>query len=184
MLYHIKSRYILCLIIVLVSCQSKKKADTIIDSNFETIESRNNFLETISDSDQGIRDQNNSANFNEQENHEFWVKVVKTDSINLIKIDHYLNQFGYPDTINYTEKARKAPWYVIQHCTKLDSRIKYYNLLKRAYESGEIRNIDFYLYLQRNYYFKNKKMLGIENNASYTFEEKIAIFQDALGYEK
>ncbi len=61
--------------------------------------------------------------------------------------------------------------------------MRYYTLLKKAFESGKIDEIEFYLFLQRNFVFKNKEMLGIENDDNYTFAEKILILQDSLGYK-
>ena len=180
---NLESKYILFLIIILVSCRSDKYAYENKGSNVETVELRNKYLEEIYESDQSLRALFSSSNFTTEETHEFWKVASRTDSINLIKIDSYLDRFEYPDTLNYTKKAIKAPWFVIQHCPKINIRVKYYNLLKEAFKDGKINEIDFYLYLQRNYYFERKEMLGIENDDKYSFEEKIYILQDSLGYE-
>lgn len=176
--------YVFCFITILFSCQSQKETSKSVMPKLDSVELRNSYLEEIYNSDQTIRATFASSDFDSEEKHNFWKVAAKTDSINLLKIDSYLNQFGYPDSTHYSDNARKAPWYVIQHCPKLDVRIKYYPLLKMAYQSRKIRDIDFYLYLQRNFVFKHKEMLGIENDDNYSFEEKIEIFQDTLGYEK
>jgi len=168
---------------IILSCKPDENSTRLIDNKLKKIESRNKYLEDIYNSDQSLRNKFSSSNFNAQETHEFWKEAGKTDSINLIKIDSYLQQFGYPDTINYSEQANDAPWYVIQHCPKLKIRTKYYLLIKESYESGKISEIQFYLYLQRNYVFKYKEMLGIENDNQYTFKEKINILLDTLKYE-
>jgi len=70
-----------------------------------TLESKNNFLLEIYQSDQSIRVGNNSID---------WNKVDEIDSLNLIKIDQYLGQYGYPDTIHFSKNATETPWFVIQ----------------------------------------------------------------------
>lgn len=174
----------LYLLIVLNSCQSKETVNNNWIEKLDTIESRNTFLEEIYDIDQAIRLQYSSSDFNANEKHEFWKEAIRIDSTNLIKIDSYLDHYGYPDAQGYSQKAREAPWYVIQHCTKLPSRIKYYSLLKQAFENEKISEIEFYLYLQRNFQFKYGEGLGIENDDNYSFNDKIQVLLDTLKYDK
>ncbi len=107
MLNKSESLYLLYILIVLVSCQSKKIDNNKPDLKIETIELRNKFLEEIYDSDQCNRAQFSSSDFTDDQKHDFWKTASKTDSFNLIQIDFYLNQFGYPDTVSYTKKLEK-----------------------------------------------------------------------------
>ena len=169
---------LLIFLILLISCDSNTNQQDLNCKNvseLKTIEQKNNFLSEIFDTDQALRIGVSKFNVKNAE-------II--DSINLSKIDCFLNSYGFPDTLNYTEKAIKAPWFVIQHCPFLEKRENYYGILEDAHVVGEITSIQWYLYLIRNYHFKTGNMLGIEEDDQLTFEQKIDIIIDTLKHHE
>lgn len=64
----------------------------------------------------------------------------KNDSINFLKIEKIINQYGYPDKKIVGEPANTAVFYVIQH--NPDKIPKYYPIIEKAGKKGEL---PFYL---------------------------------------
>ena len=67
---------------------------------------------------------------------QLWNKISKNDSLNLIKIEGIINEYGYPGKSLVGEPANTAVFYVIQH--KPDQISKYYPIIEKAGKSGEI----------------------------------------------
>lgn len=63
-------------------------------------------------------------------------QIMKTqDSINLIKIEKIISEFGYPGKTLVGEPANLAAFYVIQHSSKI---AQYLPLIEKAAKKGEI----------------------------------------------
>lgn len=68
-----------------------------------------------------------------------WETVKKLDSVNLIEIERIIKKHGYPGKSLVGEPLNEAAFYVIQHAdTK--AMEKYFPILERAGEKGEISN--------------------------------------------
>lgn len=57
------------------------------------------------------------------------------DSLNLIRIEEIITQYGYPGKTLVGEPTNETAWYVIQHSKKIDS---YFSLIQEAGASNEI----------------------------------------------
>ena len=69
-------------------------------------------------------------------------QMMRTDSLNIIRMRVILKQYGYPGKTLVGEPTNEAAWYVIQHSENID---KYLPLIKKAANNGEL---PFYLYAQ------------------------------------
>jgi hypothetical protein len=69
-------------------------------------------------------------------------QMLRTDSLNILRIRTILKQYGYPGKTLVGEPTNEAAWYVIQHSEDID---KYLPLIKKAASKGEL---PFYLYAQ------------------------------------
>src|SRR5690554_4967084 len=60
----------------------------------------------------------------------------KNDSLNLVEIEKIINHYGYPGKSMVGEPENETAWFVIQHSSKIE---KYFPLIKRAGEEGELK---------------------------------------------
>jgi hypothetical protein len=65
-------------------------------------------------------------------------KIIKNDSLNMIKIERIIEKFGYPGKSLVGESESIVAWEVIQH-SNLEIREKYLNILKNAVEQNEMK---------------------------------------------
>jgi hypothetical protein len=66
-----------------------------------------------------------------------WGIINKQDSINLVKVEKIIGEYGYPGKTLVGEPTNEAAWYVIQHSDKIP---KYFPLIEK---SGLNNEIDF-----------------------------------------
>ncbi len=64
-----------------------------------------------------------------------WVIMQKIDSVNILKAERIIAQYGYPGKTMVGEPQNTAIFYVIQHSGKIS---KYYKLIEKAGRSGEL----------------------------------------------
>ncbi|MBO2010659.1 DUF6624 domain-containing protein [Hymenobacter negativus] len=69
-------------------------------------------------------------------------QMMRTDSLNLLRMRLILKQYGYPGKTLVGEPTNEAAWYVIQHSDEID---RYLPLIKKAANKGEL---PFYFYAQ------------------------------------
>lgn len=69
-------------------------------------------------------------------------QMMRTDSLNILRVRAILKQYGYPGKTLVGEPTNEAAWYVIQHSEDID---RYLPLIKKAANKGEL---PFYLYAQ------------------------------------
>jgi hypothetical protein len=69
-------------------------------------------------------------------------QMLRTDSLNLVRIRTIIKQYGYPGKTLVGEPTNEAAWSVIQHSDDID---RYLPLIKKAANKGEL---PFYLYAQ------------------------------------
>lgn len=107
--------------------------------------------------DQNIRINNNAElDIDSKAEEMYYKKMDSIDRLNYRRIDLYLNTFGYPQKDSVSSNAAAAPWLVIHH-SNLNSRLKFFETLQKAYKSGDIDVIQYDLYLGRTYQMKFKK---------------------------
>lgn len=64
-----------------------------------------------------------------------WMLINTQDSINLIKVEKIILDYGYPGKSLVGEPTNESAWYVIQHSKQIE---KYFPLIKEAAKKGEI----------------------------------------------
>jgi len=134
------------------------------------------FLERIHKTDQNIRNGESSEILlkygkNLKEMQKFYKKMDSVDQLNLKRIDLYLNKFLYPDKQRFSQNANIVPWLVIHHSSDIETRNKYFQILKKAYLNKNINSNQFELYLGRTYQMKTGKYPTQEG--AYKSEDKI-----------
>ncbi len=116
------------------------------------------YLETIFYEDQKIRNEwLESMNADSITLKNVLKKVGYVDSINLQKIDDYLNLYNYPSRTKYSDIAVLTPWLVIHHATHNDVRISNYPILLNAYSKEDVREEELKMYMARTLSIEEKK---------------------------
>lgn len=64
-----------------------------------------------------------------------WGIINKQDSINFVKVERIIAEYGYPGKTLVGEPTNEAAWYVIQHSDKIS---KYFPLIEKAGANNEI----------------------------------------------
>ncbi|NTE03143.1 hypothetical protein G6M26_41590 [Agrobacterium tumefaciens] len=78
--------------------------------------------------------------------HNIWLLITKTDSINLQSVEKIIQLYGYPGKSMVGEPTNTAAFLVIQHSPKIS---KYYPLIEAAGKDGEIPFTDVAMMLDR-----------------------------------
>ncbi|MBJ2174395.1 hypothetical protein JBL43_09115 [Aureibaculum sp. A20] len=135
-----------------INLKLKKELDSILfeDQNLRTLIS-SELLQTKSDS------LATAFNIDKKKLIPYIIKQIPiSDSLNLIRIEQIIKQFGYPGLTMVGPETNEAAFYVIQHSTKIDT---YLPLIKKAANKKEI---DFKLYammLDRSLVYKQKEQI-------------------------
>lgn len=64
-----------------------------------------------------------------------WLIMQKIDSLNVLKVERIIAQYGYPGKTMVGEPENTAVFFVIQHSNKIQ---RYYPLIEKAGKSGEL----------------------------------------------
>jgi len=157
-------RWFLLVILILNSCfQEKSKENSNIDLNFKTeiedlktVEKQIEYLEDIYRLDQKVRTDETKIlekyGYDSKEFNEAWIKINKTDNINLKKIETYLEIHGNPSILEHGKFACGAPWIVIHHDSNVDgARRRNFKYLYNAWKNKDLGGGPFAFYLNRFY---------------------------------
>ncbi|GAB4035949.1 DUF6624 domain-containing protein [Spirosoma jeollabukense] len=87
-----------------------------------------------------------------------WEGMRRTDSINLVKVERILQQYGYPGKHLVGEKQDITAWLVIQH-SPLAIQEKYLPMIQKAAEQGELGKSNLALLIDRIRVHKGQKQL-------------------------
>lgn len=79
-----------------------------------------------------------------------------TDSLNMIRVEQIIKQYGYPGKSLVGEKTSKAAFYVIQHSKKID---KYLPIIKKAAEKKELPFNLYAMMLDRSLMYSGKEQI-------------------------
>jgi hypothetical protein len=104
-------------------------------------------------------------------------QISISDSLNLIRVEQIIKQFGYPGLSLVGPETNEAAYYVIQHSTKID---KYIPLIKKAAYKKEIEFKLYAMMLDRSLMYKEKeqiygtqgKFIEVVNNETQKKERK------------
>lgn len=153
----------LLLIIVMVSilgCQKTLEAKQVdVHSEINKLHTRlqkNNYLTYIFKLEQDLHDGRSvkltlQYGENSLEIKRFYKIMDSINSLNLKRIDLYLERFGHPKKDTFSDFALQAPWLVIHHNAKKVFRKKYFKPLFDAYLAGDISENQFDQYLGCTY---------------------------------
>jgi ribosomal protein S12 len=172
MFYKIKYIIILC---IFISCK-EQKVDSIQGEvkQLTTYEQQSKFLEQIADLDQKVRNDETvilqKYGYKSKEHNNAWDTINKVDSINLVKIEAYLEKYSYPSIKTHTKKAISAPWIVIHHKPSKATSTKHFKTLYKAYKKGDLEGGLFTLYLGRFYDVINNTRLDLVSPYTEEFE--------------
>ncbi len=148
-----------------------------------TFEAKKIYLENILDDDQTIRDDSElvlSKGLDSQEHKEYIKAQWEQDEINLIKIEKYLNTYGYP-TKEMGKRATTAPWVVIHHSNVYGVRERNFEIIYEAYLNNHIDENAMSLYLGRMYSIKNGERLQMKS--PYKQDDEINVLIQKLNLE-
>ncbi|ARK12870.1 DUF6624 domain-containing protein [Fibrella sp. ES10-3-2-2] len=87
-----------------------------------------------------------------------WQQTHKTDSMNLVRIEQIIKQYGYPGKSLVGERQKNTAWLVIQH-SPLSKQEKYLSLIQRAANAGETEKSNLALLIDRIRMYKGRKQL-------------------------
>ncbi len=154
-----------------------------VDKGGLTESEKNAFLEEIYNTDQNFRFRASTIPDSSQEFKRLWDTIPKIDKRNFESISAFLKSNEYPDTINYSVKAAKAPWLVLQHTINVADRLAHYRYIKRGNEIGSVTDIQLYLFLERTYYFDFGEQHEMENTFEKNYASRIPVYEKALGLD-
>ncbi|MEZ4933326.1 MAG: hypothetical protein R2788_14550 [Saprospiraceae bacterium] len=172
------------------SNQSSEKSNGIEYEiqQLETADSKKAYLEQILADDQAVRNGEISAELMLKygKDSEEYMEYVKAqwdqDEINLHKIETYLEEYGYPKKDELGKDVAIAPWLVIHHSTDTGIRNRNFEILYKAYLSGDIDDTAMSMYLGRTYEFTFKERFRMEN--PYKSEDEINQLIEKLNLEE
>lgn len=104
---------------ILVSCSSSPNtemdAQRVEDSLYVNYDSLKMALEEMYDQDQGIRHKMDSVGFDSPNVGRYIPEMIRIDSVNKIRIEAILSEYGWLPKSEIGEKASDAIFYIIQH---------------------------------------------------------------------
>lgn len=130
----------------------KKELDSILleDQNLRDLIS-SELLQTKSDSLATV------FKINKAELIPYIIKQIPiSDSLNLVRIEQIIKQFGYPGLSLVGPETNEAAYYVIQHSAKID---KYIPLIKKVADKKELRFALYAKMLDRSLMYKGKEQI-------------------------
>jgi hypothetical protein len=114
-------------------------------------------LEIIERDDQALRQQLRD-DMSQEERRAIWDKIIRADSINLLKIEQIIAKHGYPGRSKVGNSLSSTTFLVIQHAA-LPVQEKYFSLLEEAANKGELSKSSFALLVDRVRMRKGQKQL-------------------------
>lgn len=140
------------------------------------------WLEEIYLMDQKVRNDETAAlktyGHDSKEHKESWEVIKATDSLNLVKIECYLDEFGYPSENLLGAHATSAPWSVIHHSMYVEPRKRNFPYLYEAYIKGDLSGSQFTMYLGRYHRMIFGERLKMEN--PYREEDEVKTYIEKL----
>lgn len=105
-------------------------------------------LQKIHEDDQKYRAVSNPHPPGSPEHRAFIDESIRTDSLNLVKIEEILQVYGYPGKSKVGEIEGSTAWLVIQHAP-LEKQLQYFPIIEEAMQKGELSKSNWALLLDR-----------------------------------
>jgi murein L,D-transpeptidase YcbB/YkuD len=95
---------------------------------------------------------------NSSQMHKLWQQIHRSDSLNLVKIEQIIHEYGYPGKSLVGSREMSTAWLIIQH-SPLSIQEKYLPLIKKAAKEGEVEKSNLALLIDRIRMNKGQKQL-------------------------
>ena len=164
----------LLLIVVSQACQISNKEIRVLSDKelrevqgLSTINLQRSYLMNIFNSDQDIRNKYEFVlienGYGTTEFKEHLKEMKSVDELNLMKIDMYLNLYGYPVNKKHGNEVVDVPCLVVHHFADEKVSEKYFEIFKKAYFSEDLSESIFLFYLRSFYELKYNKKFQATN---------------------
>ncbi|MEM9546156.1 MAG: hypothetical protein AAGA77_09285 [Bacteroidota bacterium] len=172
------------LLFLIVSCHHitvSKEEKAAVKLEVENILSKADqqaYLEYLFNEDQRLR-QGQSADltikygFSSKEHKEFIRKQQKLDVINFMRVEAYLEKFGYPKKDDFSTLANTAIWAVVEHSISYKSMKRVFPILYKAYQEGDMEASGLEWLLQSMHELKYGNKADRDSSQPYRAEEEI-----------
>lgn len=115
---------------------------------------------------------------------QLWQSIRRVDSINLIKIEQIIQQYGYPGQRLVGAKLANTAWLIIQH-SSLAIQEKYFPLIEQAANQGEMSKTNMALLIDRTRVYKGQKQLyGTQVKIGPTGQKSFDPIEDEVNVNK
>lgn len=115
---------------------------------------------------------------------QLWQHIHQMDSLNLVKIEQIIQQYGYPGQRLVGSKQANTAWLIIQH-SPLAIQEKYFPLIRQAADQGEMSKTNMALLMDRIRVYKGQKQLyGTQVNIGPTGQKSFDPIEDELNVNK
>lgn len=115
---------------------------------------------------------------------QLWQSIHRVDSINLVKIEQIIQQYGYPGQRLVGSKLANTAWLIIQH-SPLVIQEKYFLLIQQAANQGEMSKTNMALLIDRIRVYKGQKQLyGTQVNIDSTGQRSFDPIEDEKNVNK
>ncbi|MBC3787903.1 DUF6624 domain-containing protein [Spirosoma utsteinense] len=115
---------------------------------------------------------------------QLWQSIHREDSINLIKIEQIIQQYGYPGRRLVGAKLANTAWLIIQH-SPVAIQEKYFSLIEQAANQGEMSKTNMALLIDRIRVYKGQKQLyGTQVNIDSSGQKSFDPIEDEKNVNK
>ncbi len=142
----------LTVLLILVSLQTAKSQTRF---NLDVLDDRIGYLKAIYSNDRAVRLYEDSVmvvtGFRTEEHLAAIDSMYRMDSVLTLKINDYLNTYGYPEKETYGEEATMTPWLILNHSPIEKIRLDHFKTLYKAYKDDNIAERRMIEFLEREY---------------------------------
>jgi len=159
-------KYIIVLFILsflLFSCNQSPspEASNEVDLNLN-MELRAELMEILK-LDQDLRialdTMGNMYDWNSERVQQTWKQIHYNDSVNLVRIEKIIDEYGWPGVALVGEDAADITFLVLQHCGDVEVMEKYLPVIENAVKEEELDKPSLALYVDRIRMFKGEEQL-------------------------
>lgn len=150
------------------------------------LEDKKEFLENLLYESQMIRRQEDniikSFGYNSSKHKSQQKQRAKLELVNIMKIDSYFDQYGYPSRAELGQYAAYAPWVIMFHSLDFQGiKKEHFKFFYGAYTFNDLPGDLFSAYLKQ--YYKIEKGKTFEYDKMDTHQDLINRMMTELGYE-
>ena len=144
-------------------------------NNTNSIEQQKQVLAKIFENSQKVVEEIDSLEKNFFKNRgkvqEWRIKRDSLAKINNYRVEEYLNKFPYPSSEKFSKEETLAIYYAIVNDFQKNGQLKYFQILEKAYQDGNISKHHYFNYLYKLYYLVYGKLYRFDKR--HSIEEMI-----------